>query len=61
VTRYPGEEARCRFALLLKDLGQTERAQALFQEIVKSVRGAPGYYRSRQREWYRIARQQLGG
>ena len=61
VTRYPGEEARCRFAVLLKTLGQTERAQALFQEIVKSVRSAPGYYRSRQNEWYRIAREQLGG
>ena len=61
VTRYPGEEARCRFALLLKSLGHNDRAQALFQEIVKSVRGAPGYYRSRQREWYRIAREQLGG
>ena len=61
VPRYPGEEARCRFALLLKSLGQTERAQALFQEIVKSVRGAPGYYRSRQREWVRIAKQQLSG
>jgi hypothetical protein len=59
VTRYPGEEARCRFALLLKSLGHNDRAQALFQEIVKSVRGAPGYYRSRQREWYRIAREQL--
>jgi hypothetical protein len=59
VPRYPGEEARCRFALLLMTLGQTERAQALFQEIVKSVRGAPGYYRSRQNEWYRIAREQL--
>lgn len=61
VPRYPGEEARCRFALLLKSLGQVDRAQALFQEIVKSVRGAPGYYRSRQREWERIAREQLSG
>ena len=61
VPRYPGEEARCRYALLLLSLGQKERAQALFQEIVKSVRGAPGYYRSRQREWYRIARERLGG
>jgi hypothetical protein len=61
VTRYPGEEARCRFALLLQTLGQTERAQTLFQEIVKSVRGAPVYYRSRQHEWYRIAREQLSG
>ena len=61
VPRYPGEEARCRFAVLLKSLGQTDRARALFQEIVKSVSGAPGYYRSRQREWYRIAKEQVGG
>ncbi|MDE2184015.1 MAG: hypothetical protein KGJ78_13430 [Alphaproteobacteria bacterium] len=60
VPRYPGEEARCRFAVLLQSLGQHDRAQALFREIVESVRHAPGYYRSRQREWYRIAREQLG-
>ena len=61
VPRYPGEEARCRFALLLKSLGQVDRAHGLFQEIVKSMRGAPGYYRSRQHEWVRIAREQLNG
>lgn len=60
VPRYPGEEARCRFAILLDSIGQKERANALFREIVESVRHAPGYYRSRQREWYRIAREQLG-
>ncbi len=59
VPRYPGEEARCRFAVLLQELGQNERAQKLFREIVDSVSHAPGYYRSRQREWYRIAKQQL--
>ena len=59
VPRYPGEEARCRFALFLQTLGHNDRAQILFQEIVKSVRGAPVYYRTRQREWYRIAREQL--
>jgi hypothetical protein len=61
VPRYSGEEARCRYALLLQQLGKNERAQTLFREIVKSVSGAPGYYRSRQREWYRIAKQQLSG
>lgn len=59
VTRYPGEEARARFALLLESLGQDARAQALFSEILKSVKGAPGYYRSRQREWTSIARSHL--
>ncbi len=56
VSRYPGEEARARFALLLESLGQEQRAQALFQEILKSVKGAPSYYRSRQREWTSIAK-----
>src|SRR6201999_2086494 len=56
VSRYPGEEARARFALLLESLGQEQRAQALFKEILKSVQGAPSYYRSRQREWTSIAK-----
>jgi hypothetical protein len=58
-SRYPGEEARCRFALLLEEMGQRDRAQALFREILVSVKGAPSYYRSRQREWTRIAQQHL--
>ena len=59
VTRYPGEEARARFGLLLESLGQQARAQALFAEIIASVKGAPGYYRSRQREWLSIAKSHL--
>jgi len=56
VSRYPGEEARARFGLLLESLGQDARAQGLFREILASVKGAPGYYRSRQREWTAIAK-----
>jgi hypothetical protein len=59
VNRYPGEETRCRFALLLESLGQQERAQALFREILTSIKDAPGYYRRRQKEWVNIARQHL--
>jgi hypothetical protein len=59
VARYPGEEARARFALLLESLGQQARAQALFTEILKSVKGAPSYYRSRQREWVSVAKSHL--
>jgi len=59
VARYPGEEARARFGLLLEELGQTARAQALFAEILASVKGAPSYYRSRQREWTAIAKSHL--
>ena len=56
VSRYPGEEARARFGLLLETLGQHGRAQALFAEILKSVKGAPSHYRSRQREWVAMAK-----
>ena len=59
--RYPGEEARCRYALLLLKLGQGERARRVFREIVDSVKGAPGYYKRRQREWVSIARRHLTG
>lgn len=59
VSRYPGEEARARFGLLLESLGQNDRARALFAEILQSVKGAPGYYRSRQREWVSIAKSHL--
>jgi hypothetical protein len=59
VPRYPGEEARCRFALLLLELGQAQRAQQLFREVLDSVKGAPSYYRRRQAEWVKIAKQNL--
>ena len=59
VPRYPGEEARGRFALLLLELGQNQRAQLLFREILDSVKGAPSYYRRRQAEWVKIAKQNL--
>jgi hypothetical protein len=59
VPTYPGEEARCRYALLLLQMGDEEGAQRLFREIVDSMRGAPGYYRGRQREWLNIAKRNL--
>lgn len=59
VARYPGEEARARYGLLLEQLGQEGRAQALFAEIIASVKGAPSYYRSRQKEWTAIAKSHL--
>jgi hypothetical protein len=57
--RYSGEEARVRFALLLQKLGHNDRAQALFREAVEAVQDAPSYYRSRQTEWVKVAKQNL--
>jgi hypothetical protein len=43
----PGEEARCRQALLLRRAGDPEAALALFQSIVRSVAKAdPAYLRT---------------
>jgi hypothetical protein len=56
IRTYPGEEARARYALLLQKMGETDKAKALFKEILDSVRHAPGHYRRRQREWVSIAR-----
>jgi len=56
---YPGEEARCRYALLLQKLGQQEKASALFRDILDTVKQSPGYYRRRQREWVAIAKKNL--
>ncbi len=36
-----------------------DRARRVFREIVESVKGAPGYYRRRQREWTAIARKNI--
>lgn len=58
---YPGEEARCRYALLLQDMGDRAAAETLFREIVDAMRDAPSYYRRRQREWVNIAKQNLRG
>ncbi len=57
---FPGEEARCRYALLLQETGDHEKSQRLFREIVESMKGAPGYYRRRQSEWRKIAQRNLG-
>jgi hypothetical protein len=57
--RYSGEEVRVRLALLLEKTGQEARAQVLFREAVEATRDAPRYYRSRQSDWVRIAKQHL--
>jgi hypothetical protein len=61
LTRYfPGEEARCRYALLLQKEGRVQEARAIFEEVVKSVEGAPKHYRRAQHDWLSVARRNLG-
>jgi len=61
VTHAPGEEVRCRYALLLQRLGDRGAARALFDEILTRSRRAPRHYRSQEREWIDIARREATG
>jgi len=56
---YPGEEARCRYALLLKKTGSSQQANQMFNEIIFGASRSPRYYRKSQRKWIEIAKQQL--
>jgi hypothetical protein len=56
---HPGEEARCRLALLLQKTGRVAEARAMFEQVVRSVeRASKLYYRS-ERDWYEVARRNL--
>jgi hypothetical protein len=54
-----GEETRCRYAMLLARAGQSEKARALFEEILARARRSPRYYRRAQKSWIDTARQHL--
>ncbi|MBI9074034.1 MAG: hypothetical protein JEZ02_01400 [Desulfatibacillum sp.] len=56
---YPGEEARCRYALLLKKNGHVHQARDVFQRVLVEAKMAPKYYRSSQKDWISMARQNL--
>jgi hypothetical protein len=56
---FQGEEARCRHALLLKQLGRKEEARKLFETIRSECRLSTGFYQKAQKEWIDIARAEL--
>lgn len=56
---YPGEEARVRYALLLKKSGNIDKANAVFAESVKRAKLSPDYYRREQKEWLEIAKREM--
>ncbi len=58
---YPGEEARCRYGLLLQRLGQVDEARAMFEAVITSVETAPKTYFRAQRDWYQVAKSNLPG
>lgn len=56
---YSGEEARCRYALLLRRLGREEEAAALFNQILQNARLSPGFYKKAQKQWINTAKKEL--
>jgi hypothetical protein len=56
---FAGAEARCRYALLLRETGEAERARRLFEDVVRAVDKAGGPFKRSQREWYDIAKRNL--
>lgn len=58
VTHAPGEEVRCRYAMLLRRQGDELRAKSLFSDVIARAKRAPGHYRRRERHWIDLARRE---
>jgi hypothetical protein len=53
------EEAQCRYGLLLKKLGDTEKAREIFGQMLKRAQRGPAQYRKANKQWFDIAKQNL--
>lgn len=56
---YPGEQARWRYANLLRRRERTGEAHAVLEDMLRRARVAPRYYRNKEREWLEAARREL--
>lgn len=57
--QFPGEEARVRHGLLLKQLGRGAEATRVFRESLDRARLAPAHYWKSNHEWIELARAEL--
>ena len=57
---YSGAEAKYRYAALLREQGQTEKANVLLVEIVQHSKMAGKHFRSLNKEWITLAKKELG-
>jgi hypothetical protein len=57
---YPGAEARLRYGLLLKRVGQPEESRRVLKELLDSAQLAPRHYRKAQAQWLDWAARELG-
>jgi len=56
---HSGEEARYRYALLLKKSGNTQKANELFKAIIVETRIQPKFYRRSQKKWVHLAKKEI--
>lgn len=56
---HSGEEARYRYALLLKNSGSTQKANELLKAIVAETRIQPKFYRRTQKKWVELAKKEI--
>ena len=57
---YSGEEARARYALLLKRSGRLEEARTVLATMLTRYKAAPGFYQRNERNWIEQARREVG-
>ena len=60
VNSYPGQEARCRYGMLLQRSGRGDEARRVFDEVCQLIEYGPRHQRREQREWYEIAKRGAG-
>jgi hypothetical protein len=58
---FRGEEARYRYGAMLKSLGQIDRANVLFRELIKNTERSPRFYQDAQSDWIKAAKRDLAG
>ena len=59
VQAYGGIEARCRYGLFLKQQGQADAAQQLFEDILRGSKHTSGHSRRLNKEWIGVAKREL--
>lgn len=57
--RCMGEEARCRYALLLMQAGKHDQAREIFEQILLHAERSPRRFCAAEREWIQTARRQI--
>lgn len=56
---YPGEEARVRHALLLKQLGRDGEARQIWQQVLLRSQASPKFYQRNEKNWIEQAKREL--